>query len=242
MASAGAYFLDSVQAQTRLAAASRAAASSGDSLADGARSDNPPMASSTGIPARLWALFVWLQRIRYVKFGLVGASGTVINLAVLWVAQHALFAGVTAQTWPTLARLGQVLGMAPDKLNLLFALPLAILVATISNFTWNRLWTWGERRNALDADLGAPQEPRPKRLVVQFGRYCLASWFGMVFQFAATIWLAHSMHALAANVLSIVAASVINFLANDWWTFRVRGRAQAQGAAPQADAPAPKQP
>jgi putative flippase GtrA len=55
----------------------------------------------------------------------------------------------------------------------------------------------------------------------------MASWFGMAFQFAATVWLAHHMHPLAANVASIVAASVINFLANDWWTFRVRGRNRA---------------
>jgi putative flippase GtrA len=176
---------------------------------------------------KLWALFLWAQRFRYIKFGIVGASGTVINLAVLYLAQQWLFAGVSAQAWPKLAQVAQWFGIEPHNLSLLPALPLAILIATISNFTWNRLWTWGERRAALDADLGAPQEPLPKRLLVQFGRYCMASWFGMAFQFAATVWLAHHMHPLAANVASIVAASVINFLANDWWTFRVRGRQRA---------------
>lgn len=172
----------------------------------------------------MWALFLWVQRFRYIKFGIVGASGTVINLVVLYLGQRWLFAGVTPQSWPNLARVADWVGVDGSNLSLLPALPLAILIATISNFTWNRIWTWGERRAALDRDLGAPVEPLPKRLLVQFARYCMASWFGMAFQFAATIWLAHHMHPLAANVTSIVAASVINFLANDWWTFRVRGR------------------
>mgnify|MGYP000146058562 CR=1 FL=1 len=149
----------------------------------------------------------WLQKFRYIKFGIVGASGTVVNIAVLYLAKNYLFDQVD-----------------PEKLRLGLSLALAILIATLSNFTWNRLWTWADRREALALDLGAPKEPLPKRFAVQFGRYCMASWFGMAFQFGATIWLSQSMDYRVANVVSIVAASVINFLANDWWTFRVRGK------------------
>ena len=165
------------------------------------------MQSESGFVGRFLALFLWLQRFRYVKFGVVGASGTVVNLAVLYLAKTYLFDHVE-----------------PDKLRLTLSLVVAIFIATVSNFTWNRLWTWGERRTALDIDLGAPKEPRPKRLLVQFGRYCMASWFGMAFQLGMTIWLSHYMADWLANVASIVAASVINFLANDWWTFKVRNK------------------
>ena len=166
------------------------------------------MSSATGLSAQLVTLLAWLARFRYLKFGIVGASGTVVNIAVLYLAQTYLFDHV-----------------GPEKFRLGLSLALAILIATLSNFTWNRLWTWADRREALSIEMGAPQEPLPKRLVVQFGRYCMASWFGMAFQFGATIWLAQHMDYRLANVTSIVLASVINFLANDRWTFRLRRQA-----------------
>lgn len=165
------------------------------------------MSSAPGLSAALATLTAWLTRFRYLKFGLVGASGTVVNIAVLYVAQTYWFYAVQ-----------------PDKLRLGLSLAVAILIATLSNFTWNRLWTWADRREALSLEMGAPQEPLAKRLVVQFGRYCLASWFGMAFQFGATLWLAQHMDYRLANVMSIVLASVINFLANDRWTFKLKNR------------------
>ncbi len=53
----------------------------------------------------------------------------------------------------------------------------------------------------------------------QLGRYALASWVGIGLQYGITLWLAHSLHYLVANVIAIVVASVGNFLANDRWTF-----------------------
>ena len=165
------------------------------------------MSSAPGLSGHLVALTAWLTRFRYLKFGMVGASGTVVNIAVLYAAQTYLFDRVS-----------------PENIRLGLSLALAILIATLNNFTWNRLWTWADRREALAIEMGAPQEPMPKRLAVQFGRYCMASWFGMAFQFGATLWLAQHMDYRLANVVSIVLASVINFLANDRWTFRLKGR------------------
>jgi len=51
-------------------------------------------------------------------------------------------------------------------------------------------------------------------------KYALASWLGILIQYALTLWLSRHMHYLLANVLSIVVASVSNYLTNDWWTFR----------------------
>jgi dolichol-phosphate mannosyltransferase len=44
----------------------------------------------------------------------------------------------------------------------------------------------------------------------------------MALQYGLTLWLAHWLHYLVANLISIVALSVINFLANDRWTFHRR--------------------
>ena len=144
----------------------------------------------------------WLLRLRYLKFGLVGASGTVVNMIVLYLAQEVLFAAI---------------GSARERLYL--SLALAIGVATLNNFTWNRLWTWADRLAGA-----GPQAAGRDRLALQFGRYALASWLGIALQYGLTLWLAHSLHYLLANVIAIVIASVSNYLANDRWTFRVRPR------------------
>jgi putative flippase GtrA len=154
-----------------------------------------------GVPswrARAEALLRWALGLRYAKFGLVGASGTVVNVAVLTLAQEFLFRGIEA-----------------PRERLYLSLALAIAVATVNNFCWNRLWTWADRR--VDA---APSAWARGGVFGLFGRYAMASWLGMALQYGLTLWLAHFMHYLLANVLAIVVASVSNFLANDRWTFR----------------------
>jgi dolichol-phosphate mannosyltransferase len=154
-----------------------------------------------GVPswrARAEVLLRWALGLRYAKFGLVGASGTVVNVVVLTLAQEFLFRGIEAQ-----------------RERLYLSLALAIAVATVNNFCWNRLWTWADRRT--DAASGAWTTGGVLGL---FGRYAMASWLGSALQYGLTLWLAHFMHYLLANVLAIVVASVSNFLANDRWTFR----------------------
>jgi putative flippase GtrA len=155
----------------------------------------------TALIARVQRTFVWFTQFRYIKFGMVGASGTVVNLLVLTFAQEVLFKAIE-----------------PARNRLYASLACAIFIATINNFTWNRLWTWADRQRA-NAALIAPE---PIKYVQQFGQYALASWLGMAIQYALTLWLSGPVgwHYLAANITAIVIASVSNFFANDWWTFR----------------------
>ena len=139
--------------------------------------------------------------LRYIKFGLVGASGTLVNMVVLYVSQEHLLAVI-----------------AEPRQRLYGSLAIAIGVATVNNFTWNRLWTWADRKIAHDTI-----QPGRLNVLVQLGRYSLASWLGIALQYGLTLWLAHHLHYLVANVVAIVGASVSNFLANDHWTFRRRG-------------------
>jgi dolichol-phosphate mannosyltransferase len=141
-------------------------------------------------------LLQWLSRIRYFKFGVVGASGTVVNMAVLFLCHNYVFDALEA-----------------DLGKPYVSLAVAIAVATLNNFSWNRLWTWADRR-----DLGADIRAQP--YVPQLLKYALASWFGIALQYGLTLWLTHFMHYLLANVLAIVVASVSNFVANDRWTFK----------------------
>jgi putative flippase GtrA len=147
----------------------------------------------------LWAL-AWAERYRYIKFGIVGASGTVVNLAVLHFGHEYLFNQIEASY---------------NKPYL--SLALAIALATINNFTWNRLWTWSDRVRTLEADV----QPVSVRLLgMEFGQYVTASAFGSALQYVLTLLLSGSMDYRLANIVAIVAASVSNFLANDRWTFK----------------------
>jgi len=157
---------------------------------------NPP-----SLRDRVWQLIDWLHSFRYVRFGIVGASGTVVNLAVLYVAHEYLFRTI------------EPVGSKPY-----FSLALAIAVATVNNFTWNRLWTWSDRLHATAVQEGERLSKRG--LLAQLGQYATASWIGILLQYGLTLTLTHFMHYLLANVTAIVIASVSNFIANDRWTFR----------------------
>ena len=158
-------------------------------------------------PQRALRLMEWLKGFRYVKFGLVGASGTVVNLAVLYIAHEHLFRAIEPE------------GSKPYA-----SLALAIAVATVNNFTWNRLWTWSDRLRQLAPSQPGAVAPPPAfyALLGQLGRYTLASWFGIALQYGLTLWLSQTLHYMLANVIAIVIASVSNFLANDRWTFNRR--------------------
>jgi putative flippase GtrA len=162
------------------------------------------MSAITSLQRGVLTLLRWLEKFRYIKFGIVGASGTVVNLVVLHLGHEYLFTAIE----PT--------GSKPYA-----SLALAITVATLNNFSWNRLWTWSDRVHTLEAGASAPQTGLGL-LGVEFGQYVAASAFGSALQYALTLLLSGSMDYRLANILAIVAASVSNFLANDRWTFKRR--------------------
>ena len=147
--------------------------------------------------ARLWAhsWVQWLLRQRFVKFGTVGASGTFVNLGVLYLAQEYLFRFIEA---------------VDMRLNV--SLVVAIFFATVNNFLWNRAWTWRDRKHLH----------RHRSRLAQFGQYAMACWVGIALQIIFTKLLVVYFHYLIANAVAIVLASVFNYVVNDLWTFSHR--------------------
>ena len=142
------------------------------------------------LPARLQPMARW----RFIKFGVVGASGTVINIAVLYVAQEFLFS------------------FMPDfhsRLN--YSIALAISCATISNFYWNRRLTWRDRKAEVHHSA-----------LFLFFKYVMAAALAIAVQSLLTKWLALYLHYILANLVGIALASVCSFVANDRMTFRRR--------------------
>jgi len=135
-----------------------------------------------------------LLRYRFVKFSIVGLSGMMINLVVLYISQEVLFKNINS-----------------ERLRLNLSLGLAIFLATINNYLWNRKWTWLDRKGKTKYGF-----------FPQMGQYFIACGLAIGLQFAFTLLLAQFMHYLIANIISIVLAAVLNYLLNDIWTFSIR--------------------
>jgi putative flippase GtrA len=128
--------------------------------------------------------------VRFVKFGIVGAIGAVIDFAILNL-MHGYFG------WP-----------------LLWANTLSVSVAIVSNFTWNRLWTFPESRS------------RRKR--EQLPQFALINFIGLginnIIVVGLTAVFAHFIpNPWNYNLAKAIAIGVVlfwNFGANRLWTYR----------------------
>lgn len=119
----------------------------------------------------------WAQALR---FALVGASGYGVNLAVY------------------------ALGLAAG-LDFRLAASCSFLVAAASNYTWNRLWTFGAKGNV--AVEGA-----------RFLAVSLAALGANVTMLAALVGLGAGK--LEAQAAAILLVAPLSFLANKHWSFR----------------------
>ncbi|MFH0934868.1 MAG: GtrA family protein, partial [Pseudomonadota bacterium] len=97
---------------------------------------------------------------------------------------------------------------AVDWLHLNISLFAAILLATMNNFYWNRLWTWKDR-----------VQQQHRLWLAQFGQYTVSCGLSIALQFLFTNLLAPHVYYLIANFIAIGLTSVLNFLLNDIWTF-----------------------
>jgi dolichol-phosphate mannosyltransferase len=136
----------------------------------------------------------WLVKQRFAKFGAVGFSGTLVNLAVLYVAQEFVYRGIDS-----------------GDLRFNLSLATAIFFATLHNFIWNRAWTWRDRKAHFRKSIG-----------VQFMQYCAACWLAIALQFVFTNFLKQYMYYMLANFLAIAMTAILNYLINHVWTFRAR--------------------
>ena len=143
------------------------------------------------LPQRLQPMARW----RFVKFGAVGASGTVINIAVLYACQEFL-----------------LLRIADFSSRLNYSIAIAITLATISNFYFNRRLTWRDRQH--EASPG---------VMLLFVKYVAAAGVSIAIQSLMTKSLSVYLHYIVANLVAIGVSSIFNFVANDRLTFRRSG-------------------
>jgi putative flippase GtrA len=149
-----------------------------------------------------------IMLLRFLSFGAVGITGILVNLTILYLGQEFAFRAVHGPQ---------------TRLNL--SLAVAILFATINNFTWNRRWTWHDRPLC-----------HGRHLFRQFAQYALACWISIAMQVVFTNMLAPRFNYVLANLTAIMGASMVNFVVNNFWTFRLRITAEGAAAGPAASA------
>ncbi len=148
---------------------------------------------------REWRAVRWLEaqltpeRRRFVKFGLVGSSGVVVNLLFLQLGLY-VFADFELSVQASLAS------------------ALGIGVSVLSNFLLNDAWTWGERQKG----------PRKRDFLARLGKYVIASAAAIGIQYGCAMFLVHfwTWNVHLAQLSGIAFGMTANYAANNHWTFR----------------------
>ncbi len=130
------------------------------------------------------------ELVRFLKFAIVGVTGMVVDLSIL-----------------TFSR--EVLG-----LPLSIAVLLGFSLAVVSNFTWNRLWTFPESRNL----------PLGRQLI----QFIIVNVIGLGINELVVLGLHPVFSVVLHDPASYLAAKVIaigivlfwNFFVNRAWTYR----------------------
>jgi dolichol-phosphate mannosyltransferase len=149
---------------------------------------------------------VLAQRWRFVKFCLVGGSGVLVNLAVVWLANDVLFAALGVWWRTSLAYLA------------------GIVVSIFTNFLLNDAWTWKDRRHggaaAWLARMGKYYAVSAVAAVLQYvtslGATALAAWL-LTGSLRAEVAIWYKWLAVMAGV---AVGTLVNFAVNHLWTYR----------------------
>jgi putative flippase GtrA len=158
---------------------------------------------------------------RFLKFAVVGLVGAVVDFGMVIILQSTLF--------PPVDGLG-----VPVPLNVAVATSVAFAAAVVSNFTWNRLWTYPDSRSRS-----------VRRQLALFTFISFVGWLGRTF------WISISFHFLGsvfmpvvlpvvrlwrsayvpsitaegklgtmvAQLIGVVVVMFWNFFANRYWTY-----------------------
>ena len=145
------------------------------------------------------------EKNRFIKFGLVGCSGIVVNLTIVWLGNNVFFA------------------TAGEVFKTTVAYALAIAASIFTNYTLNFLWTWSDRRGSGG-----------RAFLLHMLKYYVASLAAAGLQFAiangitlllkATLFSSQAavptLFKLGASLIGIIVGMLVNFMLNNGWTFK----------------------
>ncbi len=144
---------------------------------------------------------------RFIKFAIVGAIGAVVDFVVLNIMKI-LFEQMGLGV-------GWHIGLDPNQIQLIAANTISFSTAVVSNFTWNRLWTFPESRD------------RP--VVSQLMQFATVNVLGLIINTFILVTMDHYVfsqffdHRFSYNLAKAFAIGVVlfwNFGVNRIWTYR----------------------
>ena len=144
---------------------------------------------------------------RFFKFAVVGAIGAVVDFVVLNIMKLTFEAVRLGGGWDV--------AMQPHQIQLVAANAISFSAAVLSNFTWNRLWTFPESRE------------RP--LVTQLIQFTIVNVLGLVINTVILVVMDRYVfqlffdERLSYNLAKAIAIGVVlfwNFGINLLWTYR----------------------
>ena len=123
---------------------------------------------------------------QFMRFCLVGASGVVVNTLVMWAAYHGL-------------GLHEVLSSI-----------CAFLVATVNNFTWNKIFTF---KNKVQGG---------RAVIKQYLRFLSVTLIGLAVNLGVLVALVNwfGLDAVLANLAGVLVSTLSNFIGNKLYAFR----------------------
>ena len=144
---------------------------------------------------------------RFIKFAIVGAIGAVVDFTVLNVMKI-FFENIGLGV-------GWHIGLPVQQIQLIAANTISFTTAVISNFTWNRLWTFPESR----------EQPLGKQL----GQFALVNVAGLLINTVILVLMDSYVFShfvserLSYNLAKAFAIGVVlfwNFGINRIWTYK----------------------
>ncbi len=182
-----------------------------DSTVDGPSRLARCCGAMAGLPlvGGLWNRFFGNRRElkRFIKFAIVGTIGAVVDFAVLNAMKLIFEAVGLGEGWSA--------SLQPHQIQLVAANAISFSAAVLSNFTWNRLWTFPESR----------ERPIGSQLV-QFAIVNIAG-LGintlLLLVMDRYVFQRFVSERLSYNLAKAVAIGVVlfwNFAVNRIWTYR----------------------
>ena len=169
------------------------------------------------------------EQRRLVKFMVVGGSGALVNLLAVFAATAAMPADLFNGLRDLLASLFSFQALTCVGVRDIVVYLIGIVISIFTNFLLNNYWTWGDR---VRANPGGGFLPR-------LAMFYLVSSVAASVQLAVSsllspqmrateffnmqIWGDYRFYHIAAPSIGILAGLVINYVANNIWTFRKKG-------------------
>jgi putative flippase GtrA len=149
------------------------------------------------------------EMTRFVKFSIVGAIGAVIDFGLLNLGVYILR---DILHWSLLPEIKYLSPQANG--NVLVANVFSVGAAIVSNFTWNRLWTYPESRTRKKREQ-LPQFALVNLAGLVINTFIVVALDALLVPFVGEPW--------SYNIAKAVAIGVVlfwNFIINRLWTYR----------------------